>query len=133
MKSNRQRRKEIAEKRMEDRSRRDAELERRRAERRAILPEGAVAVNASLLARANSYTIPDFVARGYYLDRPFTCKECGREEVWTATQQKWWYEVAKGDRLAVAVRCRPCRRREQARAAAARKVHEEGIAARGRS
>ncbi|MBS1913899.1 MAG: zinc-ribbon domain containing protein [Bacteroidetes bacterium] len=133
MKSNRQRRKEITEKRRDSRDRHDAERNRRSAERRAMLPEGAVAVNEVLLARANSYTVPDFVARGYYLDRPFTCRECGREEVWTATQQKWWYEVAKGDRLAVAVRCRPCRRREQARAAAARKVHQEGIAARTRS
>jgi len=30
--------------------------------------------------------------------------------VWTAEQQKWWYEVAKGPIFSVAVRCRECRK-----------------------
>ncbi|WP_444938452.1 zinc-ribbon domain containing protein [Microbulbifer sp. JMSA002] len=47
----------------------------------------------------------------YYLDREFQCKDCGSEEVWTAKQQKWWYEIAKGDFETSTVRCRPCRKK----------------------
>jgi len=52
--------------------------------------------------------------------------------VWTATQQKWWYESAKGDVWTVAVLCRPCRIRERDRKTAARKVHQEGLAKKGK-
>ena len=63
----------------------------------------------------------------FYEPRPFTCRDCGAEEVWTAKQQKWWYEVAKGNIYSQAVRCRPCRRIEQARVAEVRRIAEEGI------
>ena len=53
-------------------------------------------VNGALLAPNNSYGAPDFVYRGYYVDRPFRCRDCGKGEVWTGTQQKWWYEVRRG-------------------------------------
>src|SRR4051812_7048116 len=46
--------------------------------------------------------------------------------VWTATQPKWWYEVAKGGVWMTAQRCRACRRRERERKAEARRVHLEG-------
>ena len=45
----------------------------------------------------------------FYEDVPFTCQDCGSQEVWTAEQQKWWYEVAKGSIYSMAVRCRRCR------------------------
>jgi hypothetical protein len=47
----------------------------------------------------------------YYEDMPFTCIDCGRDQVWTATQQKWWYEVAKGPVFSSAKRCVACRRK----------------------
>jgi len=72
--------------------------------------------------------VPDFVARGYYVDAPFECIDCKSKEIWRATQQKWWYEVAKGDVRTGARRCRPCRRAEQARRSEARRIHLEGIA-----
>jgi len=53
----------------------------------------------------NSYSPPL-----YYEDTPFVCVDCGKEEIWTATQQKWWYEVAKGTIYSRAVRCRACRK-----------------------
>jgi hypothetical protein len=87
-----------------------------------------VLCNEGLLAPNNSYGAPDFVRRGYYLDRPFPCAGCGRDEIWTAAQQKWWYEVAKGYIYSTARLCRPCRRREQTRRAEARRVHLEGLA-----
>lgn len=93
----------------------------------AATPAGLVPVNVSALAPYNSYGTPDFVARGYYLDVPFTCAGCGSQEIWRAAQQKWWYEVAKGFVYSTARHCRRCRRREQARRAAARKTHLDGL------
>lgn len=84
-------------------------------------------VNEALLAPNNSYGAPDFVYRGYYVDRPFRCVDCGKEEVWTGTQQKWWYEVAKGFAYSTAIRCRLCRRRERARRDEARRIHLQGL------
>jgi hypothetical protein len=92
------------------------------------VPPGPVRVNAAALAPYNSYGVPQFVARGYYQDIPFTCSGCSAPQVWTPGQQKWWYEVAKGDVFSTARLCRPCRRREQARRAEARRVHLEGLA-----
>ena len=93
---------------------------RTKSEKRDVL------VNESALAPNNSYGAPKFVYRGYYVDVPFKCKDCGKEEVWTATQQKWWYEVAKGFAYSTAVRCRACRRKEQARKTAARRTSQGG-------
>jgi hypothetical protein len=101
---------------------------RREAQRLSSTPDGLVRVNAQALAPNNSYGVPDFVARGYYQDVPFICASCGSKEIWRATQQKWWYEVAKGYVYSTAKLCRPCRRREQARRADARRVHLEGLA-----
>ena len=90
-------------------------------------PYRLVPVNEELLAPNNSYGAPDFVRRGYYVDRPFRCVDCGKEEVWTGSQQKWWYEVAKGFAYSTAVRCRLCRRQKQAQSAESRRVHLAGI------
>lgn len=69
----------------------------------------------------------------FYVDMPFTCKDCGSSELWTAKQQKWWYEIAKGSIDSIAVRCRTCRKKEKARKAAARRVHIEGNAKKEKS
>lgn len=66
------------------------------------------------LAPYNSYGAPYFVDLGYYRDLPFDCVDCGRPQVWRASQQKWWYEVARGDVESTAIRCRACRARERA-------------------
>ena len=93
---------------------------------------GDVAVNRAALAPSRSYSVPPFVVRGCYRDLAFVCQGCGRREVWTAKQQKWWYEVAKGGMFTTARHCRPCRRRERERRAAARRTHWEGLARRRR-
>jgi Probable zinc-ribbon domain len=104
-------------------------LAKQRAEKeRAQRLRGQVLVNSANLRPTNSYDTPDFVARGFYVDRPFACKACAAPQVWSATQQKWWYEAAKGDVWTVAVLCKPCRRREQARKVQARAVSAEGRA-----
>ena len=122
MKSNKQRRRELKAKHAAKRERHEAR------ERRQFLVN-KVLVNHQLLAPTNSFSRPLFFERGCYVDKPFKCKRCGKEEVWTASQQKWWYEVAKGDVFTEAVRCRPCRRKERVRRDKARRVHLEGLRA----
>ena len=106
-------------------SRQKTRQRQRRSERTAA---GSVRVNVAALAPNNSYGVPRFVKRGYYEDEPFKCAGCGTAQIWGASQQKWWYEVAKGYVYSTAKLCRPCRRREQARRTEARRVHQEGIA-----
>jgi hypothetical protein len=70
-----------------------------------------IPANLSEQAPNNSYDPPQF-----YEDREFSCVDCGEREVWTAEQQKWWFETAKGPIYSGAIRCRDCR-------AARRKAH----------
>ncbi|MBK8752969.1 MAG: zinc-ribbon domain containing protein [Candidatus Competibacteraceae bacterium] len=126
MKSNKQRRQEIKAQRLR---RTERQIQIRRAAARPVnRPVGTEPVTPALLRSNNSYGIPDFVQRGYYQDRPFRCKGCGVEEVWTAAQQRGWYEVAQGE--VWTVRCRPCRQQERERKAEARRIHREGLAER---
>jgi hypothetical protein len=58
------------------------------------------------LDHINTYgALPEF-----YVDRPFTCRICGKEEIWKAADQKWHYEEAKGHIDAFAVECHDCRK-----------------------
>ncbi|MCW5635095.1 MAG: zinc-ribbon domain containing protein [Rubrivivax sp.] len=127
----------ILERRKLKRAAADAERRRRKdkEDARALreLARRHLLVNPVNLRPDNSYGTPEFVRRGYYVDMPFVCKGCGAAQVWAATQQKWWYESAKGDVWSVAVLCKPCRRREQARKAAARQGHLAGSAAKGKA
>jgi hypothetical protein len=120
MKSNKQRRAEL-------KARKTAK--RIKAERAAKLNAAmnGVAVDRSALAPDNSYSVPAFVERGYYVDLPFECQDCGEPQTWTAAQQKWWYEVAKGNVWTTARLCRPCRRRERVRREESRRVSLEGL------
>lgn len=132
MKSGKQRRAELAMKKAARAAKSAADVrEKARAEAQAEaarLAKAGIAVNRAALAPHGSYGEPDFVTRGHYVDLPFTCADCGKAEVWAATQQKWWYEVAKGDVFTTATRCRACRRRERDRRAEARRTHQEGVA-----
>lgn len=107
MKSSKQRRKEIGDDRAARRAIKAAAAQVRQMER---MKREGVPVNETSLAPYNSYGAPDFVERGYYRDKPFVCGGCGKKEVWTAAQQKWWYEVAKGYVYSTARHCRACRK-----------------------
>jgi hypothetical protein len=73
-------------------------------------------VDPARLNMGNTYDrAPEF-----YDDIEFQCVDCGAEEVWTARQQKWWYEEAGGYFFSTATRCRGCRAKERARKAQAR-------------
>jgi Probable zinc-ribbon domain len=74
------------------------------ARRRSGIPRDAIAADLSQQAPNNSYS-----RLLYYMDYEFVCADCGSIQVWTAKQQQWWYEVAKGSIHAGAKRCRPCR------------------------
>lgn len=125
MKSNKLRRAEITATRLHKQEKAHrAEVEVRRAE----ITADTAPFNPSLLAPYNSYGQPTFVRDGYYRDANFTCVDCGIEEVWRATQQKWWYEVAKGHVESRATRCHRCRKIETERRNQARRVHLDGLA-----
>ena len=91
-----------------NRKRREAEARENRRREQAL--KNAVLVDRSALPPYVGLGMPDFLERGYYLDIPFTCASCGSDENWTAAQQKWWYEVAKGSLHSSAKLCRACRR-----------------------
>ncbi|MDR0777155.1 MAG: zinc-ribbon domain-containing protein [Azonexus sp.] len=88
------------------------------------VPPGAVTADAAQLAHNNTYgLLPRF-----YMDKIVVCRQCGKEEVWPAERQKWWYEVAKGNINTQAVLCRSCRSADKDRKTEARRVHLEGLA-----
>jgi hypothetical protein len=125
MKSGKQRRAELKTKRIQRKAKQQSLMTRPQLTPR---PLGTAPVNEDSLAPYKSYGAPVYVMRGYYQDVPFRCQGCGKEETWTAAQQKWWYEVAKGYVYSTAKLCRPCRKKAQARRAEARRVHLEGVA-----
>lgn len=76
-----------------------------------LLPEqqrnhpSAVPADPAKLAHINTYgSLPEF-----YIDKPFTCRKCGKHEIWKARDQKWYFEEAKGHIDALAVLCHACR------------------------
>ena len=70
----------------------------------------AVPADQSKLSHLNTYGfLPEF-----YIDRRFKCRDCGKEEIWKAADQKWYYEEAKAHTDAVAVRCHACRKARKA-------------------
>lgn len=124
MKSGRQRREEIAGRRR---------LRARIAKRTSVapwlepdeVPYGALPADQGKLAHDGTCgPRPRF-----YVDEPFTCVDCGREEVWTAADQKWWYEDAKGKIATRANRCLACRRKRRLKRSQERRVHIEGLVA----
>lgn len=119
MKSGKQRRAEIKARRIQR-----AALSRVDCfEPRPVLPVGSVAADPGQLAHNRTWgQLPLF-----YVDRAFSCRDCNQPQLWTAKQQKWWYEIAKGNIYSHAVRCRPCRRIEQSRVEQARRISQEGL------
>jgi len=66
----------------------------------------ALAADPAKLSHVNTYGyLPE-----YYIDQPFSCRMCGKHEIWKARDQKWYYEEAKGHIDAVAVKCHDCRK-----------------------
>jgi hypothetical protein len=124
MKSGRQRQAEIAERRRVRAriAKRTSRAPWREPDR---MPYGALPADQDKLAHDNTYgERPRF-----YADKTFACVDCGKEEVWTAADQKWWYEEAKGKIASRANRCHACRRKRRLRRSQERRVHIEGLVA----
>jgi hypothetical protein len=124
MKSGRQRQAEIAERRRVRAriAKRTSRVPWREPDR---MPYGALPADQDKLAHDNTYgERPRF-----YADKTFACVDCGKEEVWTAADQKWWYEEAKGKIASRANRCHACRRKRRLRRSQERRVHIEGLVA----
>ena len=120
MKSNKQRRLEIKAKRLK-RAKKLQNLDTR--QKINDLPFGSVLADHKELVHNNTYgLLPE-----YYIDVPFICKDCGTEQIWTAKQQKWWYEIAKGYIDSCAIRCYSCRKKIRD-AKALQKRHMEEMA-----
>jgi hypothetical protein len=126
MKSGKQRKSEIKAHR---KTREAAAPELRGGQERKEIPKGTAPCNPESLAPSNSYGVPEFVQRGHYMDVLFQCATCLKQEIWSATRQKWWYEVAKGSIESRAKLCNSCRRVERERISEARRVHLEGVTA----
>ncbi|NOS71434.1 MAG: hypothetical protein HOP33_16050 [Verrucomicrobia bacterium] len=62
-----------------------------------------------------------------YEDISFSCCDCGAVCVWTAEQQRLWYERWGGPVQSTAVRCRACRQRMR-RAKSEQKIHMQQMA-----
>jgi hypothetical protein len=71
------------------------------------IPFGAIAANIAEQAPAC------FSRRYYYKDREFTCADCGKQEVWTAQEQQWYFEVIKAHPASTAKHCRECRKKRR--------------------
>ncbi|MET3497345.1 zinc-ribbon domain containing protein [Variovorax boronicumulans] len=113
MKSNKQRRAEIKAHRLARAARVEAQLRVPERQRKVCLRmSGIEQADLEILGRHNNTygLLPEF-----YVARPFTCRDCGAEQVWTARQQKWWYEVVHGPIDSRAVRCLACRRARRER------------------
>jgi hypothetical protein len=109
--SNKQKRDQLQKKR-DVRRKKEEQRRKQRPPRRDVdydagFPPGAIPADLAQQTPNNSYSGPKL----YYVDEPFMCVTCGRAEVWTAAQQKWYYEVAKGSIYGRAIRCRTCRQR----------------------
>ena len=69
----------------------------------------AVPADHTRLSHINTYgELPD-----YYVDRPFTCRRCGKREIWRSADQKWYFEEAKGHIDARAIECHDCRKKKK--------------------
>ena len=105
-KSNRQRREEIRNKRLA-RAERLRQHVQEQPDVRLRPTEGWIEADGQRLAAFNS-TYGDLPT--FYVDVAFRCRDCGEEEVWTARQQRWWYETIGASIFSSAVRCHACRR-----------------------
>ena len=104
MKSNKQRRLEIKAKRKKKKE----DLKSDSIKMKLKLKLNYVEADLSQLTH-NSYVEIFSPSSFKYWDKPFKCRVCGKFEIWTAKQQKWWYETAKGLLDSTAVHCKTCR------------------------
>jgi hypothetical protein len=89
------------------------------------IPIGAIAADPAQLVHDGTYG----PRPTHYAARPFTCVDCGKQQIWTAEQQKWWYQTAKGKIASAANRCRVCRQKRRHLREGATRAMMEGLIA----
>ena len=72
------------------------------------VPIDAIPADMKLQTPANTHS-----PKIYYADLPFRCVDCGKQEVWAAEDQMYWYETLKGAIHTMPKRCRKCRKVER--------------------
>ena len=65
---------------------------------------------------------------GFYYDTPYICRTCGEVKIWTALQQKYWFEEKKGRSDTSAIYCLECREKYSQKKAEARRISAESLA-----
>lgn len=81
------------------------------------IPASAIPADPHRINLGGSYSKPT-----YFEDLEFTCIDCGKEQVWKAEDQVWYYEASGAPYYSTAKRCRICRAAERKRKNEARKA-----------
>ena len=68
---------------------------RRRLESQGRMVDGVEIPATAIAANIEEQAPACFSKRYYYKDHEFTCADCGKNEVWTAEEQQWYFEVIK--------------------------------------
>ena len=76
------------------------------------VPSDAIPASVEVIARWRS-SYSTFHRDPFYRDILFTCEDCGRESVWSAQDQRHWYEVLNGSPYSEARRCSECRKKRK--------------------
>lgn len=74
-----------------------------------LLPRGAVRGNI----KSQSFCRMCHVPRYFYINQDKTCVQCGKDFVFSAKEQKYWYESLKFHFDSTAIRCPKCRRTQR--------------------
>ena len=80
------------------------------------IPAGAIPALPSDQNKGSNWG--EYRVRRWYQDNEFKCKDCGKEETWSAVEQLHYYEIAKGKAINEPTRCFECRIKHAARAKA---------------
>ncbi len=78
---------------------------------RPPMPEGAVRGDPNQQHFCPMCNVP----RYFFVDQERRCVECGHEFVFSASEQKFWYEDLKFHFDSVAIRCQDCRRKQRSK------------------
>lgn len=83
---------------------------------------GAVFIDYSTAVRAE-VAKQDYTScpRHWYIDATFRCIDCGKDFLFSAEEQRFWYEERKFYVDSIPTRCPICRKKERARKSAAQK------------
>lgn len=82
------------------------------------MPAGAVRGDI----RRQSYCRMCHVPRYFYVDDERTCVQCHQQFVFSAAEQKYWYETLKFWADSTAIRCLDCRRKQRSKVAIQRQL-----------